>query len=156
MIKVLFVCHGNICRSPMAQSYMQYLADTSKFKEEFFIDSAATHTDEIGSFVHHGTRRVLEEHQIPLVKHYARQITKKDYAQFDYIIGMDFANMRNLKRILGDDREKKVKLLLLFAGEEREVADPWYTGDFQTTFSDVKKGCDALFDMILKLRSKEK
>ncbi len=155
MIKILFICHGNICRSTMAQSYMQYLVDRHGLTDEFYIDSAATSTEEIGSPVHHGTKAVLRENNIPVAAHVARQITKKDYADFDYLIGMDFANIRNIKRMLGEDKSGKVKLLLELAGEYKEVADPWYTGDFRTTFTDVEKGCGALFEMLVKSPIKE-
>lgn len=148
MVKILFVCHGNICRSPMAEFVLKDIVKKAGRADEFYIASAATSTEEIGNDIHLGTRAVLRSHGIPFERRAARQITKADYENFDYIIGMDEYNMRNLKRMLGDDKCKKLYKLLEFAGSSRDVADPWYTGDFNTTYEDVLLGCNALINRI--------
>ena len=145
MIKILFVCHGNICRSTMAQSYFQNMIEKKGLEKVFEIDSAATHRDEIGSRPHYGTVDKLREEGVPVVDHRARLVSKDDFEKFDYIIGMDSANFRDLKRVATGDEEKKVYKLLSFAGVDRDVADPWYTGDFQATWDDVSAGCNAFF-----------
>lgn len=142
MIKVLFICHGNICRSTLAQSVFTHLVKELRLADRFIIDSAATSTEEIGNPPHRGTVNKLREVGIPLVPHRARQITRKDYDDFDYIIGMDTANMRNLNRMLNGDAEGKIYKFLSFAGSGRDIADPWYTGDFEATYRDVQEGCD--------------
>lgn len=146
MIKILFVCHGNICRSPMAEYVMKHMVRKSGLGDSFYIDSAATSTEEIGNGVHPGTRRILKREGIPCGDHRARQITRADYDKFDYIIGMDRYNMRNLGYMLGDDRQGKLRLLLDFAGISRDIADPWYTGNFDDTYNDVVCGCRALLE----------
>lgn len=146
MIKVLFVCHGNICRSTMAQSVFQHMADQKGLSGCFDIDSAATSTEEIGNPPHYGTAAELRKHNIPLIPHRARQLTKSDYDRYDYLIGMDSANIRNMRRMTGG--EDKIYKLLSFAGLDRDVADPWYTGDFETTYADVALGCAALLDKL--------
>ena len=148
MIRVLFVCHGNICRSTMAQSVFAYLAEQSGMADEFYIDSAATSREEIGNPPHYGTKRKLEEEGIPLIPHRARQMTRKDYLEFDYLIGMDSANIRGMERIAGGDPRKKIYKMLEFAGSSRDVADPWYTGDFEATWRDVTAGCRGLLEAI--------
>nr|WP_287448969.1 low molecular weight protein-tyrosine-phosphatase [Sellimonas sp.] len=152
MIRVLFVCHGNICRSTMAEYVMKHLVKSCGMEDVFFIDSAATSTEEIGNPVHHGTRRKLREVGIPCGDHRARQMTKRDYDAFDYVIGMDSWNIRNINRIIGNgDPEGKVYKLLDFAGREGEdIADPWYTGNFDATYRDVKDGCEGLLHRIRK------
>lgn len=144
MLKVLFICHGNICRSTMAQFVMQDLVNKSGLKEHFYIDSMATSTEEIGNGPHRGTVNKLKQEGIPVLTHFAKQITAKDYHDFDYIIGMDTWNIRNLNKILKGDPDGKVYKLLSFAGSERDIADPWYTGDFDQTYADVIEGCTAL------------
>ena len=144
MIKVLFVCHGNICRSTMAQYVMQYLVDKRGLFDCFYIDSAATSREEIGNGVHHGTRAKLREVGIPCGDHRARQMTRGDYEEYDYLIGMDTENIRNMQRISGGDPDEKIYKLLTFAGSGLDVADPWYTGDFEATYKDVKAGCEGL------------
>lgn len=144
MIRILFVCHGNICRSTMAQYVMQDLVEKAGLANQFFIDSAATSTEELGNPVDPRTRYQLEQKGIACGNHHARQITKADYANFDYLIGMDSNNQRNMMRLLGSDPDNKVSLLLAWAGSCRTIADPWYTGDFATTFDDVLEGCTAL------------
>lgn len=144
MIKVLFVCHGNICRSTMAQSVFQYMVNREGLADRFEIDSAATSTEEIGNPPHHFTSAELRDHNIPLIPHRARQLTKADAKHFDYLIGMDTANIRNMRRMTGAD--DKIYKLLSFAGIGRDVADPWYTGDFAATYADVTLGCEKLLD----------
>ena len=165
MIKILFVCHGNICRSTMAEYVMKYLVKQNGLEDKFFIDSAATSTEEIGNPVHYGTRNKLNSVNIPVGNHRARQITKKDLEEFDYLIGMDSANIRNMKRFYGFDGfsfgsyskenssikkelENKICKLLEFAGAADDIADPWYTGNFDLTYNDVLKGCKALLNSL--------
>ena len=148
MIKVLFICHGNICRSTMAQSIFTYMVKKRNLQNQFLIDSAATSTEEIGNSPHRGTIRKLKEVGIPLVPHRARQVTLDDYDKFDYIIGMDTANIRNLNRMLKHDPEGKVYKLLSFAGSGRDIADPWYTGDFDETYRDVEEGSEGFLNYL--------
>lgn len=147
MIKVLMVCHGNICRSTMAEYVMRHLVAEAGLDERFFIDSAATSAEEIGNPVHHGTRRKLAEVGIPCGGHRARQMTRADYNAFDLLIGMDEANRRNMLRILGGDPAGKVSLLLDWCGGGA-IADPWYTGNFDDTYLDVLRGCRALLEKL--------
>ncbi|MFQ9516025.1 MAG: low molecular weight protein-tyrosine-phosphatase [Eubacterium sp.] len=144
MIKILFICHGNICRSPMAEYVLKDMVEKMEIADDFYIDSAATSTEEIGNGVHYGTRRKLAEMGIPCGGHRARQMTKQDYSQYDYIIGMDSANIRNIGRIVGFDQDKKVYKLLDFTNYQRDIADPWYTGDFDRTYEDIVEGCQGL------------
>lgn len=148
MIKILFVCHGNICRSPMAEFVLRDMVAKQGLSDQFFISSAATSTEEIGNPVHPGTRRKLKEFNITTDGKYAVQLLRKDYDRYDYLIGMDNANIRNMERMLGH-RGGKIHKLLEFAGSDAEVADPWYTGDFDRTYQDIKKGCEALLAQIL-------
>lgn len=148
MIRILFVCHGNICRSTMAQSVLQFMVNKKKLSQCFEIDSAATSTEEIGNPPHYGTVSELKKHSIPVIPHRARQLTRADGDCYDYIIGMDSANIRNMKRILGDS--SRIYKLMSFADMEKDVADPWYTGDFAETYADVKLGCEGLLEMLLK------
>lgn len=146
MKRILFVCHGNICRSPMAEFVMKDMA--KKERMDLYIESCATSTEELGNPVHPGTRRKLSEVGISALGKTARQMTKSDYENFDYIIGMDSANIRNILQITGGDPEGKVSKLLSFAELERDVADPWYTGDFDATYRDVATGCKALLEKL--------
>ena len=148
MIKVLFVCHGNICRSPMAQYIFQNMVDKAGMTDRFYIDSAATSTEEIGNGLHYGTRNKLNEVGIPYGDHKAYQISKPDYEKYDYIIGMDEANIRNINRMIGPDTESKVYKLLDFASIDRDIADPWYTGNFDVTYDDIVQGLEAFFNEI--------
>ena len=148
MIKILFICHGNICRSTMAESVMTHLINENNLQSTISVDSAATSTEEIGNPPHHGTVRKLKEVGIPVVPHRARQMKKQDYAEYDYLIGMDDWNIRNMNRIAGGDPEHKIRKLLEFAGSTRDIADPWYTGNFDATYADVREGCEA---MLVKL-----
>ena len=144
MIKVLFVCHGNICRSPMAEFVMKDLAERAGLSGEFEIASAATSSEELGNPVYPPARRMLAAHGISCAGKTARRMTREDYRRYDLLIGMDEANLRNMTRIAGGDPEGKIRLLLDYAGRHDEVADPWYTGDFQATWDDVTEGCSAL------------
>ena len=150
MIKVLFICHGNICRSPMAQFVFQDMVDRRHLTAKFHIASAATSTEEIGNPVHHGTRNILKRYGISTAGKQAVQLTKSDYENYDYLIGMDAWNIRNMNRMLGGDPNGKIHKLLEFAGSGRDVADPWYTGDFETTYRDVKAGCEGLLRQLLE------
>ncbi len=140
MIKILFVCHGNICRSPMAEFVMKDLVKKAGREKEFYIASAATSREEIGNPVHYGTKKKLAEYGISVAGKFAIQMTKHDYEEYDYIIMMDGNNVRNGMRILGSDPHGKVHKLLDFAEQTGDIADPWYTGDFETTYQDVVKG----------------
>ena len=144
MIKVLFVCHGNICRSTMAQCMFQDMVNKRGMSDQFYIDSAATSREEIGNGVHRGTRRKLAEVGIPLSEHRARQVTKKDYEEYDLLIIMDEENRWGLRRIIPSDPENKIHMMLEYTGENRDVADPWYTGNFDVTYDDISRGCEAL------------
>ena len=150
MIKVLFICHGNICRSTMAEYVMKALVNKSGLSDTFFIDSAATSREEIGNPVHYGTRHKLEEVGIYCGNHKARQMQKHEYDEYDYIIGMDSANMRNLNRMLKNDPEEKLYKFLTFAGSGRDIADPWYTGNFDETYEDIQEGCEGFLDYLEK------
>ena len=151
MIKVLFICHGNICRSPMAHYVMQDLINKAGLSNQVYIDSAATSTEEIGNGVHYGTRQKLREVGVPCGDHRAVQVTKRDYDKYDYLIVMDSHNVRNLMRIIGSDPEGKVHMLLDFAGRNgQSIADPWYTGNFDETYEDVIEGCRGLLEHLLR------
>ena len=144
MIKILFVCHGNICRSPMAEFVFKDMVKKQGVASEFYIASAATSTEEIGNPVHPGTRNKLAQVGISVSGKYAVQMKKSDYQKYDYIIGMDKQNYRNMLRIVGRDEEQKISLLLDYTDHPRDVADPWYTGDFEKTYEDVTAGCEGL------------
>ncbi len=150
MIKILFVCHGNICRSPMAEFIMKQIVKEKRLENEFYIRSAATSTDEIGSPVYPPAKRKLNARGIDCSGKRAVQITPADYFEYDYLIGMDRYNIRNMNRVFGGDAEKKISLLLDFCGDGRDVADPWYSGDFDATERDVEKGCKALLSFVLE------
>ena len=148
MIKVLFVCHGNICRSPIAEFVMKDLVAKSDLSASFHIASAATSSEEIwngiGNPVYPPAKAILAEHGISCAGKRAVQLTRTDYDKYDYLIGMDSANIRNMHRILGGDPDGKISKLLTFAGSEQDIADPWYTGNFDDTYRDVLEGCEAL------------
>ena len=143
MIKVLFVCHGNICRSTMAQSMFQDMVNKRGLADRFYIESAATSREEIGNGPHYGTVSKLRQVGIPVVPHRARQMTRDDYANYDYLIGMDSYNISNMTRIAGGDPENKIYQLLTFAGSSRSIADPWYTDNFDETYDDLTEGLNA-------------
>ena len=147
MIKVAFCCHGNICRSTLAESVFTYKVKRLGLADHFTIDSFATSREEIGNPPHRGTVQKMNELGIPMQPHFASQVRKSDYDKFDYIIGMDKWNYKNMMRIFGGDSAGKVSLLLEFAGSGRDIADPWYTGNFDETYRDVKEGCEALLDV---------
>lgn len=149
MTKILFICHGNICRSPMAEFVMKDMVKKAGLEGQFHIESAATSTEEIGNPVYPPARRKLAEHGIGCEGHAARQLRRSDYRDWDYLVGMDGANLRNMNQICGGDPQKKLSLLLDYTGRPRDVADPWYTGDFDRTWEDVNAGCRALLDYIL-------
>ena len=148
MIKVLFICHGNICRSTMAQFVFQDMVNKKGVADKFYIDSAATSREDIGNSTHWGTVNKLKKVGVPVLSHKAKQITKKDYDEFDYIIAMDSNNIRNINRLLNGDPEGKVSKLLSFAGSGRDIADPWYTGNFDVTYDDIVEGCTALLNKL--------
>ncbi|NCE99537.1 low molecular weight protein-tyrosine-phosphatase [Emergencia sp. 1XD21-10] len=150
MIKILFICHGNICRSPMAEYVMKDMVRKAGCEAEFEIASAATSREEIGNDIHRGTKAKLREQGIAFEKRQARQVTKKDYEEFDYLILMDRENKRGLSRIISADPYNKVHMLLSFAGKDRDIADPWYTGNFDETYDDVVTGCQAFLQSLAK------
>lgn len=146
MIKILFICHGNICRSPMAELVMKQLVREAKREKEFSIASAATSTEEIGNPVYPPARRKLAEHGISCEGKTARQLCRADYDRYNLLIGMDRANGENMRRICGGDPEGKIRLLMSYTSRPGEVADPWYTGDFEATWQDVLEGCRGLLE----------
>ena len=146
MIKILFVCHGNICRSPMAEFVMKELVSKAGVADEFYIESAATSSEELGNGVYPPVKALLRERGIDCSCKIARRITCADYRNFDLIIGMDNANMRNMRNFWGGDPEDKLRMLLSYCGSSDEVADPWYTGEFETTWDDVLAGCTKLLE----------
>ena len=149
-MKILFICLGNICRSPMAEFVMKDLVRRAGEEAQFVIASAATSREKIGNDTHYGTRRILDEKHIPYTRRAAVQLTRADYEKYDLLIGMDTANLRGIERITGGDPQHKVHLLLEFAGENRSIADPWYTDNFEETYRDVLCGCEALYRWIKK------
>ncbi len=150
MIKLLFVCHGNICRSPMAEFVMKDMVKKAGLADQFEIASAATSTEELGNPVYPPARRKLLEHGIRCDGKRARQMTRADYRNYDLLIGMDNWNIRNMTRMCGGDRVGKIRMLLDYTGYSRSVADPWYTGDFDATWDDVTEGCRALLEHLTK------
>ena len=144
MIKILFVCHGNICRSPMAEFVMKDMVRKADLEDQFVIESKAARRDELGNDTHYGTKAKLRQMGIPFTKRKATLLSKTDYAAYDYLIAMDAENIHDMLRLFGGDPDKKIFRLLDFAGEKREVADPWYTGNFDETYDDVIKGCRGL------------
>lgn len=144
MIKILFVCHGNICRSPMAEFLLKDMIKKEGLADRFVIASAGTSREEIGNPVHQGTRKKLAQDHISAAGKYAVQLTKEDYEKYDLILGMDRANISNILRIIGSDPQEKVHRLLDFTELPRDIADPWYTGDFEITYAEIKAGCAAL------------
>ena len=150
MIKVLFICHGNICRSTMCEFVFKDMVNKIGLSDSFYIASAATSREEIGNDTHYGTKRKLDEVGIPYTKRGAVQMTKADYSKYDYILGMDRQNMLNISRIIGSDSEGKVNRLLDLGSKPRDIADPWYTGNFDITYNDVVEGCEALLQHIIE------
>lgn len=145
MKKILFVCHGNICRSPMAEFVMKDLVEKAGLGDHYHIESAAVSTEEIGNPIYPPAKRCLQQHNVwfdPGKR--ARQVTRTDYERFDIIICMDASNLRLMRRIIPDDPDGKIRLILSYAGIQRDVADPWYTGDFEATWQDVLLGCQCM------------
>ena len=149
MTRILFVCHGNICRSPMAEFVMKDLVRKAGLEAQFHIESAATSTEEIGNPVYPPAKRKLAEHGIDCTGKTARQLTNADYDQYDLLIGMDRANLRNMHRICGGDFAGKLHLLMDYTGRPGDLADPWYTDDFETTWRDVLEGCQGLLEQLM-------
>ena len=148
MVNILFICHGNICRSTMAEFYMKHIVEQAGLSDSIYIESAATSREEIGNDTHYGTKQKLDEMAIPYTRHKARQVTVDDYQNFDYLVIMDENNGRNLRRIIGDDVDFKVYKAMSFVDENRDVKDPWYTGNFDETYDDVSRSCDALLAVL--------
>ena len=148
MKKLLFVCLGNICRSPMAEFIMKDLAEKAGLAGQLQIDSAATIPDETGNPVYPPARKKLLEYGIDPAGKTARQLTRKDYGAYDLLVGMENANLRDMERICGGDPEGKFRLLLSFAGRQADIADPWFTGEFQRTYEDVLEGCQGLLSVL--------
>ena len=144
MVKVLFVCHGNICRSPMAEYVMKKLVEEAGMAERFEIASAATSTEELGNPVYPPARRELSRHGISCQGHHARQMTRADYDAWDLLVGMEPVNLRNMQRIAGGDPEGKMRLLMSFTGRDEAIDDPWYTGRFEEVYRQIEQGCRAL------------
>ena len=150
MKKIMFVCHGNICRSPMAEFIFNDMAKKWGYADKMTARSSATSTEEIGSDTHRGTKRILEKYDIPYAQRAAVQLTRADYNNYDLFVGMDSANIRNMHRIFGSDPDGKIVKLLDLTARPGDVADPWYTGDFEATYRDVTYGCEALILKIVK------
>jgi len=154
MIKILFICHGNICRSPMAEFIFKKMVEDRGLSSQFVIASAATSTEEIwngvGNPVYPPAKQELRKHGISCEGKRAVQLKKSDYDKYDLILGMEEYNLRNMMRILGKDPQHKVKLLLDYTDSPRGISDPWYTGDFETTYRDIVEGCEALLDSLIR------
>ena len=148
MIKIMFVCHGNICRSPMAEFVMKNIVRGNGDGGNFYICSAAASNEAIGCDIHRGTKEILKEKGIPFHRREAVRLRKSDYQKFDLIIGMDSYNVEDILLTFEDDPEEKVHLLLSFAGMNRNIDDPWYTNDFETTYKDILLGCTALYNKL--------
>ncbi|MBP1582153.1 MAG: low molecular weight phosphotyrosine protein phosphatase [Oscillospiraceae bacterium] len=149
MIRVLMICLGNICRSPMAEFVLKDMVETRGLAEHFLISSAATSREELGNPVHPGTRRKLTEVGISCAGKTARQVCKADYERYDWLLVMDSSNLRDMKRLFPDDPQKKICRLLDFSKQPRDIADPWYTGNFDVTYDDVVEGCEAFLAHVL-------
>lgn len=150
MIKVLFVCLGNICRSPMAEFVFKDMVRKNGLADKFYIESAATSTEAIGEGIYYGTRDILKEQGVPFTEHISRQMKKEDYNKFDYILGMEDKNVINILRIVGEDKDNKVYRLLDFSESPRNISDPWYTRDFDITYYDVEEGCNKFLEYLMK------
>ena len=148
MIKILFICHGNICRSPMAEFVMKDLVQKAGLSHQIQVDSAATSSEEIGNSIHYGTRRKLQEKGIPFDDHRARRMTKHDYETYDLLIGMETMNIRNMLRITQGDPLHKISRILDHTPHPRDIDDPWYTGNFDITYEQIREGCEALLQKL--------
>lgn len=155
MVKILFICHGNICRSPMAEFIFKDIVKKMGICDKFYVASAATSYEEIGSPVHYGTAKILDGLGISYSGKRAVHLEKNDYAKYDYLVCMDSANVRNTLRIVGEDLENKIYKLLEFADSSEDVADPWYTGDFERTYKDVLSGCKGLLKYIENAKTRD-
>ena len=150
-IRILFVCHGNICRSPMAEAILKALVKARGLEEAYHIESAAVSSEEIGNPMYPPARRCLQQHGVPFDPcRTARKVTAADYGRFDRIICMDASNLRIIKRIIPEDPQKKIHLMMAYTGQGRDVADPWYTGDFEEAFQDLLEGCEAMLKVGVK------
>ena len=152
MIKVMFVCLGNICRSPMTEFVLKDMVSKKGLSNEFYIKSSATSYEEIGNDIYCGARDKLIQKNIPFTKRKATRLTPEDYNKYDFIIGMEEANIRDIKRIVGEDKENKIYKLLDFSNNPRDIADPWYTGNFEVTYYDIVEGCHAFLESLDKER----
>lgn len=150
MKKIMFVCHGNICRSPMAEFVMKDLVKKAGLEDDFEIASSAVSTEELGNHVYPPARDMLAAHGISCKGKRAELLSRRDYGEYDLIIAMDRSNLRNIDRIIGADPDGKVHLLLEYADRTDSVADPWYTGDFQTAYNDILEGCEGLLGYLTK------
>lgn len=148
MKKILFVCLGNICRSPMAEFMFKKMADDAGLSENFLAESAGTSSEEEGNDMHPAAKETLRRKNVPFTRRRARKITKEDYGKFDLLIGMDIGNLFRMQKFWDKDPENKVRLLLSFAGKDRDIADPWYTGDFEKTYQDLEEGISALLEKL--------
>ena len=148
MVKILFICHGNICRSPMAEFVFAELARRADVSDRFEVSSAATSREEIGNDMYPPAKSCLRAHGIPFSRRRARQVTRADYDDYDLLVIMEEYNRRNLRRIIPDDPQGKVRTLMSFTGRDRDVADPWYTDDFETAYDDILRGCTALLESL--------
>ena len=149
MIKILFICHGNICRSPMAEYIFKDMVKEAGLESEFEIHSAATSREEIGNDIYLPAKKCLSTHGVPFGTHHARQITESDLVYYDYIIAMEDYNIKNLQRMFGDS--DKYSLLLDYTNEHGNISDPWYSGDFETSYKEIELGCRGLLDKIKQL-----
>lgn len=152
MKKIMFVCHGNICRSPMAEALLRDMVKKNNLQDKVYIDSSATSYEEIGNPVHRGTKKKLAEFGIPVDGMYASKLLKKHFDEFDYILTMDKNNMNNIRREFCSYDSSKVMRLLDLTSNPRDIADPWYTGNFDKTYEDVLEGCNALMEILKKER----